>query len=312
MLRILRRSIPVSLVFCLTSCRGGGGYGGGSSDDDPPPPPPAAVASVSVSPGELTLLAGASLQLAATTLDEAGNELLGRAVTWTTSDSAIATVSEDGLVEGVGAGAVTITATSEEQSGDATIVVVSSVTLASVVAGGAHSCGLTTDAAAFCWGRAESGQLGVAPPTAMCLLDSGAFPCSLSPLGVVGGVEFAQLATGGAHTCGLTSDGTAYCWGSNVAGQLGDDTTTDRFTPEPVDTDLSFVTIDAGANHTCGLTSDGAAYCWGLNNRGQLGDGTTTQRAVPVAVTGGHTFELLLAGGFDIGQTCGLTSSGDA
>jgi alpha-tubulin suppressor-like RCC1 family protein len=121
-----------------------------------------------------------------------------------------------------------------------------------------------------------------------------------------------QLAAGGAHTCGLTSAGGAFCWGSNSSGQLGDGTGTDHHEPGGVETGLTFASIDAGAAHTCGLTSDGAAHCWGRNDRGQLGDGTTTDRSAPVAVTGGHTFELIVAGGFDIGQTCGLTSGGAA
>jgi alpha-tubulin suppressor-like RCC1 family protein len=78
-----------------------------------------------------------------------------------------------------------------------------------------------------------------------------------------------------------------------------------------VATGLKFASIDAGAQHTCALTSDGIAHCWGSNNRGQLGDGTTTNRSAPVAVTGDLTFQLIETGGFDIGHTCALTSSGN-
>jgi alpha-tubulin suppressor-like RCC1 family protein len=316
MLRTLRLSMLGFFLIYLASCGGGGGgYGGQPTPPQPTPPQPTSpVASVTVSPGEfapLTLLLGASQQLSATTRDQAGNELTGRAVTWGTSNSAIATVSTAGVVEGVGEGAATITATSEGQSADAAVAVVSSVMLASVVAGGAHSCALTTDGAPFCWGRGEAGQLGVAPPPTTCALDPGTFPCSSGPL-AAGHLEFVQLAAGGAHTCGLTSAGGAFCWGSNSSGQLGDGTGTDHHEPGGVETDLTFASIDAGVAHTCGLTSDGAAHCWGRNDRGQLGDGTTTDRSTPVAVTGGHTFELIVAGGLDIGQTCGLTSGGAA
>jgi uncharacterized protein YjdB len=51
------------------------------------------VASVTVSPGELTVLVEAYHQLAATTQDQAGNPLTGRSITWATSDAAVATVS---------------------------------------------------------------------------------------------------------------------------------------------------------------------------------------------------------------------------
>jgi alpha-tubulin suppressor-like RCC1 family protein/uncharacterized protein YjdB len=278
----------------------------------------APVASVTVSPGELTLLVEASQQLTAIVLDQAGNPLLGRAITWETTEPTVATVSATGMVTGVGGGSATIIATSEGKNGSAAVSVISSVTFASVAAGGAHTCALTTSGAAYCWGRGESGQLGVKVPTTRCSTDAGPIPCSMVPLSVAGGLSFTQLAGGGAHTCGLKSDGAAYCWGSNGNGQLGDNSTSDREAPVPVATGLRFASIDAGAQHTCGLTSDGTAYCWGLNNRGQLGDGTTTSSSVPVAVAGGRTFQQIVAGGFTgpgvptFGYTCALTSSGEA
>jgi alpha-tubulin suppressor-like RCC1 family protein len=276
------------------------------------PPPPSPVASVTVSPTALTLLAGQSQQVTATTRDQAGTQLVGRSVTWSTSAPAVATVSTAGMVAGVGAGSATITATSEGKSGSATVSVssVPVVAFASVATGGAHTCALTASGAAYCWGRGESGQLGVPVPTTTCTTDAGPSPCSKTPVAVGGGLTFAQLAGGGAHTCGLTSDGSAYCWGSNVNGQLGDNAFTNRDAPVPVATGVKFVRIDAGTQHTCALTSDGKAYCWGSNTRGQLGDGTTTLRSGPVAVTGGLTFQRIAAGGFSIGHTCALTIGG--
>jgi hypothetical protein len=305
MMRTLRLSILGPVVLHLASCGGDGGGGSTTSQ-------PSAVASVTVSPGALTLLMGTSQQLTATARDQAGNPLVGRAVTWATTEATVATVSTTGIVEGVRAGSVTITATSEGSEGSAEVSVLSSVTFASVAAGGAHTCALTTGGAAYCWGRGESGQLGIPVPTTTCPTDAGPFPCSMAPIAVGGGLVFAQLAGGGAHTCGLTSDGSAYCWGSNQSGQLGDNSTTTRDAPTPVTTELKFASIDAGAQHTCALTSDGAAHCWGFNNRGQLGDGTTSDRFVPVAVTGGHTLQRIVAGGFDIGHTCALATSGVA
>jgi len=307
--KALRLSIVCVVVLCLASCGGGGG---GSTTSQPSPPtasPPSAAASVTISPADLTLLVGESRQLTAITRDQAGNPLEGRSVTWITSAPTVATVSAAGSVAGVGVGSATITATSEGKDGSSAVSVISSVTFASVVAGGAHTCALTTSEAAYCWGRGESGQLGIPVPTTRC--GTSLSPCSVVPVAVEGGLAFAQLAGGGAHTCGLTSDGSAYCWGSNVNGQLGDNSTTTRSAPMPVTNALRFASIDAGTQHTCALTSDGAAYCWGLNNRGQLGDGTTANRSVPVAVTSGLKFQLIVAGGFSIGHTCGLVSSGD-
>lgn len=119
----------------------------------------------------------------------------------------------------------------------------------------------------------------------------------------------AAISAGGSHTCGLFETGTAYCWGENDFGQLGDGSTNDSPRPAPVAGGLSFERISAGGTHTCGLTAAGQAYCWGFNNFGQLGDGTNTQRDHPVMVGGGHLFTAIDAG-WD--HTCGLTAAGDA
>jgi alpha-tubulin suppressor-like RCC1 family protein len=311
-------AVAAGSTAIVATAEGKSGQATVSVASPPAPPGPASVASVTVEPGEVTLLVGVSQELKATARDDAGNPLPGRAITWSTSVSAVATVSENGVVMGVAQGTATITATSEGKNGNASIVVVPSVTYSSVAAGGAHTCALSEAGAAFCWGRGESGQLGIPVPTTTCMTDGGPFPCSMVPVAVSGGLTFAELAAGGAHTCGLVSDGTAYCWGNNGAGQLGDNTYTHRSSPVPVVTELKFVSLDAGAQHTCGLTSDGTAYCWALNGRGELGDGTTTTSTIPVAVIGGHRFQTIAAGGFaqlgapSDGHTCALTDGGDA
>ena len=81
------------------------------------------VASVVVAPPSATIDIGVTVQLSATTLDAGGNALTGRAVAWTSSDDAVATVSSGGVVSGISAGTATITATSEGQTGTSTITV---------------------------------------------------------------------------------------------------------------------------------------------------------------------------------------------
>jgi uncharacterized protein YjdB len=85
--------------------------------------PTVPVASVSVSPPNLSLTVGQTGQLTATPRDASGNPLTGRVVTWTTNSAAVATVNSTGLVTAQGAGTATITATSEGRSGTVAIIV---------------------------------------------------------------------------------------------------------------------------------------------------------------------------------------------
>src|SRR5207247_776355 len=81
------------------------------------------VASVTVSPASASVQAGQTVQLTATPKDVNGNPLTGRTITWSSSNTSVATVNSSGLVSGVVAGSATITATSEGQSGTSAITV---------------------------------------------------------------------------------------------------------------------------------------------------------------------------------------------
>jgi alpha-tubulin suppressor-like RCC1 family protein len=287
-----------ALLLTLASCGGSDGTG-----------PDSQVVTVTVSPETFSLLAGEIRQLSAS--DQEGRVLAGSGVTWVTSAPTVAVVSGSGRVTGMADGSATITATAEGKSGTAGVTV-RSLAFASVAAGGAHTCALAPSGAAYCWGRSEGGQVGVASPASICPIGTQAYPCSLIPVAVQGGLVFTALDAGGEHVCALTSAGAAWCWGRNHAGQLGDNTTTHRFAPVAVTGGLTFASLSLGTLHTCGLTAQGAALCWGSNSRGQLGDGSTTDRAAPVAVTGGLAFEQITAGGSQLGYTCALTTAGQA
>ena len=178
--------------------------------------------------------------------------------------------------------------------------VVGSVRFSTLSLGRWHTCGLTAAAgAAWCWGRNSFGQVG----------DGTTGSARLAPVPVAGGPSFVALTAGEAHTCGLAADGTAWCWGDNRSGQLGDGTYITTATPTPVAGGLTFVALTAGVSFSCGLELTGQAWCWGSNDWGQLGDGTMTTRSAPAAVVGGLNFTLLSAG---VEYACGLTSSGTA
>lgn len=179
-------------------------------------------------------------------------------------------------------------------------LVAGNLSLSTITAGRFHSCALTTSGAAYCWGQDNYGQLGNGS-------SSGSYN---SPVAVSsGGIYFSRISAGANHTCALTSDGTAYCWGYNSMGQLGDGGTADSSTPVAVSGGLHFSTIDSGFTHTCGIATDGNTYCWGSNTYGQLGNNSNSASSVPVIVDGSHSFSSI-ASGNDF--TCGTTSSGNA
>jgi len=225
----------------------------------------------------------------------------GAEISWSAADPAVASVNA-GLVTAGQAGSTTITATWSGFTATADVRVLGLV-FTDVRAGLGRACGLTLEAAAYCWGTswANAG------------LGNGTTNSSPSPVAVAGGLTFTAISVGGYHTCGLTSSGLVYCWGYNGHGQIGDGTNTDRLTPVPVVGGLQFSAVTAGATHTCAITVNGAGYCWGQNwnnaQGGWLGDGTITSSSVPVAVAGGLTFAMLTAGD---DRTCGVTSSGAA
>jgi len=122
-------------------------------------------------------------------------------------------------------------------------------------------------------------------------------------------VNFKSISVGGAHACGITPDGTAYCWGHNGSGRLGDGTMVSRPVPVPVVGHLAFTSISTGSPHSCALTAAGTAYCWGDNGTGELGVGSSVFNSVsPLAVSGGITFAFIAADW----HTCGVTAAGSA
>ena len=81
------------------------------------------VSTVIATLGAGTLTVGQATQASAVLRDAAGNVLTGRSIAWSTSSAAVATVGTSGIVTGVAAGTANITATSEGQTGSASVAV---------------------------------------------------------------------------------------------------------------------------------------------------------------------------------------------
>jgi alpha-tubulin suppressor-like RCC1 family protein len=172
-------------------------------------------------------------------------------------------------------------------------------------AGLSHSCAVASDGQAYCWGANHRGQLGNGTA-------GGTFD---TPQLVAGGLSWQAVEASKVYTCGLTTDGQVYCWGSNTFGELGIGTR-DFLThpvPEPVTGGHTFQSLASlgttDSQSTCAVTTGGDMYCWGSNASGQLGIGAVTfVEPAPTLVTGGHEF----AGPAALGRrvACGVTTGG--
>ncbi len=147
-----------------------------------------------------------------------------------------------------------------------------------------HTCAISYDYRAYCWGYNGNGQLGIGNIT-----DSNV-PVRVIDTGVMTGKNIKSIAVGSSHTCAITFDGQLYCWGANTSGQLGNTSNTDSSVPvSPTNTALpllgkTIISVAAGISHTCVLASDGLVSCWGSGTYGQLGDNTLVTKNYPVAV----------------------------
>jgi len=183
-----------------------------------------------------------------------------------------------------------------------------------LVAGRFHTCGLTPQGAVWCWGLDQNAQLGAGAPAGGSCTGG---PCATAPVAVTGNLSLTSIAGSGQETCGLTADGSAWCWGLSEFGQLGGpagDTCPDgpcSRSPVAVTGGHQFAQLSVSSSgHVCGLTDQGEAWCWGLNHQGQLGvDSVFDYIETPLAVRGGHHFRRISAGGK---HTCALTGGGTA
>jgi alpha-tubulin suppressor-like RCC1 family protein len=99
---------------------------------------------------------------------------------------------------------------------------------------------------------------------------------------------WSQVTTGGAHTCGIHTNSTLWCWGLNDFGQLGTgNMTTNLDRPGQVTTPArsGWASVAGGGDHTCAVRTGGTLWCWGGNYDGQLGIGGGNNQDLPQQVT---------------------------
>jgi alpha-tubulin suppressor-like RCC1 family protein len=202
------------------------------------------------------------------------------------------------------------------------LAVVGSLVFASIEAGGAHTCGITTasgvaaiDRQVYCWGYNGQGQIGDG-------LVIGTTPQYLIPTRVVNPLQTTtratQISAGSSHTCARALDANVYCWGYNEYGQLGNGTVLNASgnggisvaTPQQVLGGFAWTSISAGNIHTCGIRTNHATsnpiMCWGNNGNGQLGIGGTTNFSTPQEVSNLNWISVSAGGA----HGCGVLSGG--
>ena len=196
-----------------------------------------------------------------------------------------------------------------------------------------HSCGLSTDRIAYCWGNNFYWQLGnssnFATETPIPTLEkpytelpsNSPIPIKVNMSQVEGGT-FKQISVGAFHSCGLSDLNKVYCWGSNTYSQIGNKYTPSNFVipsadrPTLVSIPGNVTQISAGHSHNCALTSVGDIWCWGYNINRQLGNPsktTDTSKDPVVVVPGGQMeagekFKYVSAGSL---HTCAITTKDD-
>ncbi|MFZ4599436.1 MAG: RCC1 domain-containing protein [Terrimicrobiaceae bacterium] len=172
-----------------------------------------------------------------------------------------------------------------------------------VSAGGSHSLGVRTNGTAWAWGYNSYGRLG-----------DGTTVNKSSPVSVVGGfTDWCQVsgAATGSHNLGVRTNGTAWAWGCNYQGQLGDGTTVNKSSPVSVIGGFTdWCQVSAGRAHSLGVRTNGTAWAWGINNQGQLGEGGYTGRSSPRSVVGGFTDWCQVSAGYN--HSAGVRTNGTA
>ena len=137
-----------------------------------------------------------------------------------------------------------------------------------------------TNGTIWSWGYGQYGRLG-----------NIAITNRSSPVSVVGGfTDWTHISAGGQGAAAIRANGTAWCWGRNNWGQIGDSTVINKSSPVSVVGGFTdWIQIDAGQAHTMAIRSNGTSWGWGYNGQGNIGDGTTIYRSSPSSVVGAVT-----------------------
>lgn len=159
-----------------------------------------------------------------------------------------------------------------------------------VSSGGSHNLGLRVTDTVWSWGFNGNGELG-----------DGTTDSKSSPVSIIGGfTDWCAISAGGNHSLAIRFNGTAWAWGLNSSGQLGDGTTTNQSSPVSVIGGFTdWCQMGSGCIHSLGIRSNGTLWSWGENISSQLGNGSAISSSSPVSVIGGFTNWCQASAGFN-------------
>jgi len=169
-----------------------------------------------------------------------------------------------------------------------------------------HGHAVRTNGTLWSWGYWGRGVLG----------DNGTYGVTRSsPVSVTGGfTDWCQVTANKFNTsfaAAVRQNGTAWAWACNNYGQLGDNTTTNRFSPVSVVGGFTnWCQVSAGDKHLLGVRTNGTLYAWGSGGSGQLGNNEAANKSSPVSVIGGFTDWSQVAAGNS--HSLGLRTNGTA
>ncbi|MCB9520732.1 MAG: hypothetical protein H6699_07650 [Myxococcales bacterium] len=114
-------------------------------------------------------------------------------------------------------------------------------------------------------------------------IDCDDIDCALDSLCAPAG-DWALVAAGGQHSCGVRPEGEVVCWGMNVFGEIGASPDSGAGS-SVVDGLRNPRSLGLGFLHSCALTTDGALRCWGANGGPfhNFGSARTSTVSTPVA-----------------------------
>ncbi len=296
------------------------------------------VASLTVEPAAVTVVAGTTQQLTVAAVGVDDEPIEPEDVAWTVNDPVLGQVDGAGLVTTLDEGSLTVTATFRGVSASVQFTIlpaVSSVELWEVRSDqpgvrlevipirasealraiARDDDGKRIEGRTAAWSSSNEAALTVDAAGLVRAVGPGSAEISA----VVDGIQsnhvslsvlvmppIVQLSAGHTRTCAVATDGDAYCWGLAIFG--GGETVPAGDAPVRLGGGHQWSRITVGGGHTCALTTAGAAYCFGRNIGGQLGNGTNVDAQQPTPVLGGHVFHAISAGA---GHTCAITTGGD-